>query len=66
VKSLDKILKGFHKTIEQLDSLIVHNEAAVDANMEQIERLREENLDLTAEKQSAANIRNNLQKLLEG
>lgn len=46
---LNKILKPLQKTIDQLEQLTAANNVEVSRNTEQIDRLQEKNLILTAE-----------------
>ncbi|HEK2088997.1 TPA: hypothetical protein SMS45_004364 [Pseudomonas aeruginosa] len=57
---LNKILKSFQKTIDQLEQLTASNNVEVSRNTEQIDRLQEKNLLLIAEAQAAKETAENL------
>tara|TARA_Y100000780_G_C13494087_1_gene343471 strand:+ start:481 stop:681 length:201 start_codon:yes stop_codon:yes gene_type:complete len=61
---LNKILKSFQKTIDQLEQLAAANNIEVSRNTEQIDRLREKNLILIAEAQAAKETAENLKELI--
>ena len=61
---LNKILKSFQKTIDQLEQLTAANNIEVSRNTEQIERLQEKNLLLIAEAQAAKETAENLKALI--
>ncbi|MDL2200634.1 hypothetical protein QQF45_16440 [Halopseudomonas aestusnigri] len=61
---LNKILKSFKKTIDQLEQLAAANNIEVSRNTEQIDRLREKNLILIAEAQAAKETAENLKELI--
>lgn len=65
MKKLDNILKGFQKTVRQLEALAKLNDAKVDTNAGQIRRLQEDNLELMGEAQAARNAAANIRKILE-
>lgn len=61
---LQKILKSFSKTIDQLEQLTAANNIEVSRNTEQIDRLQEKNLLLIAEAQAAKETAENLKALI--
>ena len=61
---LNKILKSFQKTIDQLEQLAASNNIEVSRNTEQIDRLQEKNLLLIAEAQAAKETAENLKALI--
>jgi len=61
---LQKILKSFQKTIDQLEQLTAANNIEVSRNTEQIDRLQEKNLLLIAEAQAAKETAENLKALV--
>jgi len=61
---LNKILKSFKKTIDQLEQLTAANNIDVSRNTEQIDRLQEKNLILIAEAQAAKETAKNLKALI--
>lgn len=61
---LQKILKSFQKTIDQLEQLTAANNIEVSRNTEQIDRLQEKNLILIAEAQAAKETADNLKALI--
>ena len=62
---LNKILKSFKKTIDQLEQLTAANNVEVSRNTEQIDRLQEKNLMLLiAEAQAAKETAENLKALV--
>ncbi|WP_100632566.1 hypothetical protein [Pseudomonas qingdaonensis] len=61
---LNKILKSFQKTIDQLEQLTAANNVEVSRNTEQIDRLQEKNLLLIAEAQAAKETADNLKALV--
>ena len=61
---LNKILKSFQKTIDQLEQLTAANNVEVSRNTEQIDRLQEKNLILIAEAQAAKETAENLKALI--
>lgn len=61
---LNKILKSFKKTIDQLEQLTAANNVEVSRNTEQIDRLQEKNLLLIAEAQAAKETAENLKALI--
>lgn len=61
---LNKILKSFQKTIDQLAQLTATNNIEVSRNTEQIDRLQEKNLLLIAEAQAAKETAENLKALI--
>ena len=61
---LQKILKSFQKTIDQLEQLTAANNVEVSRNTEQIDRLQEKNLILIAEAQAAKETAENLKALI--
>ncbi|ANI14306.1 hypothetical protein A9C11_10050 [Pseudomonas citronellolis] len=61
---LNKILKSFQKTIDQLEQLTATNNIEVSRNTEQIDRLQEKNLILIAEAQAAKETAENLKALV--
>jgi uncharacterized coiled-coil protein SlyX len=61
---LNKILKSFQKTIDQLEQLTAANNIEVSRNTEQIDRLQEKNLILIAEAQAAKETAENLKALI--
>lgn len=61
---LQKILKSFQKTIDQLEQLTAANNIEVSRNTEQIDRLQEKNLILIAEAQAAKETADNLKTLI--
>lgn len=61
---LNKILKSFKKTIDQLEQLTAANNIEVSRNTEQIDRLQEKNLLLIAEAQAAKETAENLKALI--
>lgn len=63
---LNKILKSFKKTIDQLEQLTAANNVEVSRNTEQIDRLQEKNLILIliAEAQAAKETAENLKALI--
>lgn len=61
---LNKILKSFKKTIDQLEQLTAANNVEVSRNTEQIDRLEEKNLILIAEAQAAKETAENLKALI--
>lgn len=61
---LNKILKSFKKTIDQLEQLTAANNVEVSRNTEQIDRLQEKNLLLIAEAQAAKETAENLKALV--
>ncbi|MBC7199226.1 MAG: hypothetical protein H5U32_08270 [Pseudomonas balearica] len=61
---LNKILKSFKKTIDQLEQLTAANNIEVSRNTEQIDRLQEKNLLLIAEAQAAKETAENLKALV--
>jgi uncharacterized coiled-coil protein SlyX len=61
---LNKILKSFQKTIDQLEQLTAANNIEVSRNTEQIDRLQEKNLLLIAEAQAAKETAENLKALV--
>jgi len=61
---LNKILKSFQKTIDQLEQLTAANNVEVSRNTEQIDRLQEKNLLLIAEAQAAKETAENLKALI--
>ncbi|MCW8160696.1 hypothetical protein [Stutzerimonas stutzeri] len=61
---LNKILKSFQKTIDQLEQLTAANNIEVSRNTEQIDRLQEKNLLLIAEAQAAKETAENLKALI--
>lgn len=61
---LQKILKTFSKTIDQLEQLTAANNIEVSRNTEQIDRLQEKNLLLIAEAQAAKETAENLKALI--
>ncbi|MBD3875019.1 hypothetical protein IEG05_07180 [Pseudomonas kunmingensis] len=61
---LNKILKSFQKTIDQLEQLTATNNIEVSRNTEQIDRLQEKNLILIAEAQAAKETAENLKALI--
>lgn len=63
--SLKKVLKSFTKTLDQLEQIVKANDQAIAENTAQIDRIRDTNLDLMAERQQARNVSDNLRKLLE-
>lgn len=61
---LNKILKSFQKTIDQLEQLTAANNVEVSRDTEQIDRLQEKNLILIAEAQAAKETAENLKALI--
>ncbi|MEB3899741.1 hypothetical protein ODI84_06020 [Pseudomonas putida] len=61
---LNKILKSFQKTIDQLEQLTAANNVKVSRNTEQIDRRQEKNLILIAEAQAAKETAENLKALV--
>lgn len=61
---LDKILKSFSKTIDQLERLIATNNIEVDHNTQQIDHLQGKNLMLLAEAQAAKETAEKLKALV--
>lgn len=61
---LNKILKSFQKTIDQLEQLTASNNVEVSGNAEQIDRLQEKNLMLLAESQAAKETAEKLSALI--
>lgn len=61
---LNKILKSFQKTIDQLEQLTATNNVEVSRNTEQIDRLQEKNLLLIAESQAAKETAEKLSALI--
>lgn len=61
---LNKILKSFSKTIDQLEQLTAANNIEVSRNTEQIDRLQEKNMLLIAEAQAAKETAENLKALI--
>lgn len=61
---LNKILKSFKKTIDQLEQLASANNIEVSRNTLQIETLQEKNLILIAEAQAAKETAENLKALI--
>ena len=61
---LNKILKSFKKTIDQLEQLTAANNVEVSRNTEQIDRLQEKSLLLIAEAQAAKETADNLKALI--
>mgnify|MGYP005849036535 FL=1 len=61
---LNKILKSFQKTIDQLEQLTASNNVEVSRNTEQIDRLQEKSLLLIAEAQAAKETADNLKALI--
>lgn len=61
---LNKILKSFQKTVDQLEQLTAANNVEVSRNTEQIDRLQEKNLLLIAEAQAAKETAENLKALI--
>jgi len=61
---LNKILKSFHKVIDQLEQLTAANNVEVSRNTEQIDRLQEKNLMLLAESQAAKETAEKLSALI--
>jgi hypothetical protein len=61
---LNKILKYFAKTIDQLEQLTAANNVEVSRNTEQIDRLQEKNLLLIAEAHAAKETAENLKSLI--
>ena len=61
---LNKILKSFQKTIDQLEQLTAANNVEVSRNTEQIDRLQEKNLLLIAEAQAPKETAENLKALI--
>ena len=61
---LNKILKSFKKTIDQLEQLTASNNVEVSRNTEQIDRLQEKNLMLLAESQAAKETAEKLSALI--
>ena len=62
---LNKILKSFAKTIDQLEQLTATNNVEVTRNTEQIDQLCEKNMLLLAEAQAAKETAENLKSLIE-
>ena len=61
---LNKILKSFQKTIDQLEQLTATNNVEVSRNTEQIDRLQEKNMILIAEAQAAKETAENRKALI--
>lgn len=61
---LNKILKSFKKTIDQLEQLTATNNVEVSRNTEQIDRLQEKNMILIAEAQAAKETAENRKALI--
>lgn len=61
---LQKILKSFQKTIDQLEQLSATNNIEVSHITEQIDRLQQKNLILIAEAQAAKETAENLKALI--
>lgn len=61
---LNKILKSFAKTIDQLEQLTATNNVEVSRNTEQIDLLQHKNLLLIAEAQAAKETAENLKALI--
>lgn len=61
---LNKILKSFAMTIDQLEQLTATNNIEVSRNTEQIDRLQEKNMLLIAEAQAAKETAENLKALI--
>lgn len=61
---LNKILKSFHKVIDQLEQLTAANNVEVSRNTEQIDRQQEKNLMLLAESQAAKETAEKLSALI--
>ncbi|HBN9636160.1 hypothetical protein APA73_24180 [Pseudomonas aeruginosa] len=61
---LQKILKSFQKTIDQLEQLTAANNIEISRNTEQIDRLQDKNLLLIAEAQAAKETAENLKALI--
>lgn len=54
--TLDKILKGFNKTLNQLETLVTKNNSVVKANEQTIESLTTTNAALNGETERANNV----------
>jgi hypothetical protein len=63
-KNLGSILGGFQKTINALETLKVENDAQTSANVDQINRLEDDNLRLIKEYHQADKVLNNLRGLI--
>lgn len=61
---LNKILKTFTKTIDQLEQLTTTNNIEASRNTERIDRLQKKNLILIAEAQAAKETAENLKALI--
>ena len=61
---LNKILKTFSKSVDQLEQLIAANNIEVARNTEQIDNLQHKNLMLLAESQAAKEAAENLKALI--
>lgn len=64
VKSFEAIVKGFTKTISQLDVLISHNDVVEKGNQATINSLLETNGKLRNETEAAKTLKFNLSKLI--
>lgn len=61
---LQNILKGFTKTLNQLDELVRSNSKQIDDNFQNIFKLEEQNEALNTEVGKALSIAENIRKLL--
>lgn len=61
---LQNILKGFTKTLNQLDALVRSNSKQIDDNFQNIFKLEEQNEALNTEVGKALSIAENIRKLL--
>jgi hypothetical protein len=62
--SLDSILKGFNKTVAQLDQLVAFNDGRVAASEAVVAKTLDEIADLRLESSAAVAVRTNIFKLL--
>ena len=62
--TLDKILKGFNKTIKQLDAFIEKQEVTIDENKKMVATLELDNIDKTDARDKAENIKKKLESLV--
>lgn len=61
---LNNILKGFTKTLNQLDELVRNNSKQIDNNFQTIFKLEEQNEELNTEVDKALSIAGNIRNLL--
>lgn len=66
MKQVNSIMKAFTKTISKLEAVASKNIAAVEANDDDIRKLRESNKDLRIEAATATAVASNLKGLMIG